>query len=94
MESRRVFSFAFQTTDYSLKSTDFFRDLSWRRSLLRIEVKQQRPETKYLKNHKRFKDHEGPRRPTCLEFSMPDVDFVRLSSILCVRERFSFESKT
>ena len=57
---------------------------------MRTEVKlaclgKRRPETKYLKNYKRFKDHEGP-RPSCLEFSMLDVAFVRLSSILCVTE--------
>ena len=44
-----------------------------------------RLETKYLKNYKTFKDHEGP-RPSCLEFSMLHVDFVGLSSILCVTE--------
>ena len=63
---------------------------------MRTEVKlaclgKRRPETKYLKNYKTFKDHEGP-RPSCLEFSMLDVYFVRLSLVLCVTEN-GFHSK-
>lgn len=88
MESRMFSSSVFQTADYILKSTDSF---SWRKP---AEVSfayrgqaclSRKTKTKYLKNYKRFKDHEGP-RPSCLEFSMLDVAFVRLSSILCVTE--------